>query len=79
MLDKNCSHRKKCKCFDDRSWWMPYLLESAEEEGMTFERMGEIFGTTRMGQCQNTKVAMLKLRGQFDEMGLKKSDFFEGE
>jgi hypothetical protein len=74
MLDPKCTHRKKCKCFDDRSYWRPFLDEAAGDGGMTLERMGQIFGTTRMGQCTNVKHAMMKLRGFLDERGIRAED-----
>jgi hypothetical protein len=76
MLNPSCSHRKNCRCFDDRNYWRQFVEEAYEEDGLTLERMGEILGTTRMGQCQNVKHALIKVRGLLDERGYKATDFF---
>jgi hypothetical protein len=76
MLDTKCTHRKKCKCFDDRKYWNQFVDEAGNEEGLTLERMGQIFGTTRMAQCKGVQTAMLKLRGLLDERGYRAEDFF---
>jgi hypothetical protein len=72
-----CSHRtKRCECFNDRKYWGQFVEEAGREEGLTLERMGEIFGTTRMGQSINVRNYMLKVRGIIDSMGYKREDFF---